>query len=135
MLSVTESTFVFGEGEQPENRKGVLSSISTVYDPLGFARPLLMPGREINQEPCKMKFSWNDTLPEELCRRWRKWKEDLTNLQGFNIPRWKEGRVARAELHHFADASQEHGYGTASYLRLVNDQGNIYCSFVTVNPV
>ena len=26
--------FVFGKGEQPENRKGVLSSISTVYDPL-----------------------------------------------------------------------------------------------------
>ena len=28
--------FVFGKGEQPENRKGVLSSISTVNDPLGF---------------------------------------------------------------------------------------------------
>ena len=49
--------FVFGKGEQPENRKGVLSSISTVYDPLGFASPLLLPGREINQELCKMKFS------------------------------------------------------------------------------
>ena len=61
--------FVFGKGEQPENRKGVLSSISTVYDPLGFASPLLLPGREINQELCKMKFSWTDTLPEELCLR------------------------------------------------------------------
>ncbi|XP_015754719.1 PREDICTED: uncharacterized protein LOC107334302 [Acropora digitifera] len=126
--------FVFGKGEQPENRKGVLSSISTVYDPLGFASPLLLPGRKINQELCKMKFSWTDTLPEELCLRWRKWKEDLMSLQDFNIPRCLKpegfGRLTRAELHHFADASQEHGYGTVSYLRLINDQRNIHCSFV-----
>ena len=124
--------FEFGKGEQPENRKGVPSSISTVYDPLGFASPLLLPGREINQELCKMKFSWTYTLPEELCLRWRKWKEDLMSLQDFNIPRCLKpegfGRVTRAELHHFADASQEHGY--VSYLRVINDQGNIHCSFV-----
>ncbi|XP_068690419.1 uncharacterized protein [Montipora foliosa] len=56
------------------------------------------------------------------------------SLQDFNIPRCLKpegfGRVTRAELHHFADASQEHGYGTASYLRLINDQGNIHSSFV-----
>ena len=74
--------FVFGKGEQPGNRKGVLSSIPTVYDPLGFASPLLLPGREINQELCKMKLSWNDTLSEELCLRWRKCK-DLMSLQDF----------------------------------------------------
>ena len=126
--------FVFGKGEQPENRKGVLSSISTVYAPLGFASPLLLPGRKINQELCKLKFSWTDTLPEELCLRWRKWKEDLMSLQDFNIPRCLKpegfGRLTRAELHHFADASQEHGYGTVSYLRLIIDQGNIHRSLV-----
>ena len=89
---------MFGKGEQPENRKGVLSSISTVYDPLGFASPLLLPGREINQALCKLKFSWNDSLPEELCHRWNNWKEDLMSLQGFNILRCFKpegfGRVA-----------------------------------------
>ena len=29
-----------------------------------------------------------------------------------------------------ADASQEHGYGTASYLRIIYDQGKIHYSFV-----
>ena len=126
--------FVFGKGEQPENGKGVLSSIATVYDPLGFASPLLLPGREINQELCKLKFSWNDNLPEELSVRWRRWREGLVCLKGFSIPRCFKpgsfGKVMRAELHHFADASQEHGYGTVSYLRLINDQGQIHCSFV-----
>ena len=101
--------FVLSEREQPENRKGVLSSIATVYDPLGFASPLLLPGREINQELCKLKLSWDDNLPEEIRHRWRKWREGLMSLQGFRIPRCfkPEGlvRVARAELHHFADAS------------------------------
>lgn len=69
--------FVFGKGEQPENRKGVLSPIPTVYDPQRFASPFLLPGREINQELCKLNFCCNDTLPEELCHRKRKWKEDL----------------------------------------------------------
>ena len=38
--------------------------------------------------------------------------------------------MKHVELHHFADASQEHGYGTASYLRLVNSRGQIHCCFV-----
>ena len=33
------------------------------------------------------------------------------------------------ELHHFADASSE-AYGTASYIRMVDAQGNIHVSFV-----
>ena len=88
----------------------------------------------INQELCKLKFSWNDNLPEEICVRWRRWREGLMSLEGFSIPRCFKpegfGKVVRAELHHFADPSQEHGYVTASFLRLINDNGKILCSFV-----
>ena len=72
--------FVFSEREQPENRKGVLSSIATVYDPRGFSSPLLLLGREINQELCKLKLSWDENLPEEILLRWRKWREGLMSL-------------------------------------------------------
>ena len=126
--------FVMNDKERPENRKGVLSSIATVYDPLGFASPLLLPGREMNQELCKLKLDWNEKLPRELCERWKSWREGLLSLQGFSIPRCFKpkdfGEVKHVELHHFADASQEHGYGTASYLRLVNSRGQIHCCFV-----
>ena len=33
------------------------------------------------------------------------------------------------ELHHFSDAS-DYGYGQCSYLRLVDDNGQVHCSFV-----
>lgn len=39
------------------------------------------------------------------------------------------GKVAKAEIHHFSDASFK-GYGQCSYLRLVNEDGQIHCSFV-----
>ena len=39
------------------------------------------------------------------------------------------GQVATCKLHQFADAS-ETGYGTVSYLRLINMDGDVHCSFV-----
>ena len=120
--------------EYPENRRGVLSSISTIYNPLGFASPLLLPGREINQELCRLRYDWNENLPHDLLTRWTEWKDGLETLNDYSIQRCFKpaefGKVTRAELHHFADASEHHGYGTASYLRLVNDEGQIHCSFV-----
>ena len=41
-----------------KNRKGVLSSVATAYDPLGFASPLLLLGKEISQELCRLELSW-----------------------------------------------------------------------------
>ena len=116
--------FVFSEREQPENCKGVLSSVATVLDPLRFASSLLQLEREINQELCKLKLSWDNNIPEEIRLRWRKWREGPMTLQEFRISRCFKpesfGRVARAEPHHFANASQENGYGKVSYLPLIS---------------
>lgn len=39
------------------------------------------------------------------------------------------GNIRSCQLHHFSDAS-ESGYGTVTYLRFQNDEGNVHCSFV-----
>ena len=100
---------------QPETRRGILSSIATIYDPLGYASPLLLPGREITQELCRMKYKWDERLPEELVGRWREWKDGLASFNNFSIPRtfilFGFGDVERVELHHFADGSEDHGNG------------------------
>ena len=119
---------------QPENRKGVLSLIATIYDPLGLVGLLILPGRVVNQELCRLKYDWNDRLPDELALRWRDWKKGLASLTSYSIPRFLTprdfGEVERAELHHFADASEGHGYGTVTHLRFVNKEGGIHNSFV-----
>ena len=120
---------VVTDKKEPNNQKGVLSLITTVYDPLGFASPLILPAREINQELCGLKFDWNCELPPELYSCWIKWKKDLVSLNRYEIWRCFKpkgfGKIKRTELHHFVDASQEHGYGTASYLRFVNDRDSL----------
>ena len=37
------------------------------------------------------------------------------------------GKIVETSLHYFSDASQK-GYGQCSYMRLVNDVGEIHCS-------
>ena len=72
-------------------------------------------------------------MPNEIQTRWLKWKSELEELQSFATPRCYKpvdfGKVAKAEIHDFLDASFK-GYGQCSYLRLVSEDGQIHCSFV-----
>lgn len=54
---VETGTFQFGITLQnkPLTRRGILSTVSSVYDPLGFAAPLLLVGKQTLQELCRDK--------------------------------------------------------------------------------
>ena len=59
------------------------------------------------------------------------WKANLSDLGGIRIPRcnFSQEGLAHMELHQFADTS-EIGYGTVSYLRKIDEDGQIECSFI-----
>ena len=61
------------------------------------------------------------------------WLHNLTQLSTVIIPRCfvipQFGKVVRRELHHFSDASTM-GYGQCTYLKQINEHGDICCSFV-----
>ncbi|XP_055046840.2 uncharacterized protein [Misgurnus anguillicaudatus] len=119
--------------QQPATRRGILSTVASVYDPLGFVAPVLLNGKRILQEVCKRGTGWDDSLSTELQLQWEQWKQNLSELQEINIPRTYAptnfGKIVMAELHHFSDASTQ-GYGQCSYLRLRNENGNIHCALV-----
>ena len=73
-------------------------------------------------------------IPIEQQQQWNNWFQDLPKLEELQIDRCYKpkafGRVTNRQLHHFADASQE-GYGTVTYLRLVNEEGEVQTAFVT----
>ena len=125
--------FIISSKDRPCTRRGILSEVSTIFDPLGFVAPDLLEGKAILQELCHQNVGWNDPVLAELQARWVKWKLELEELENFAIPRCYRppdfGQVAKAELHHFSDASLK-GYGQCIYLRLTNQVGKIYCSFV-----
>ena len=54
-------------------------------------------------------------------------------MQNINIPRCYKptdfGQIVEYTLHHFSDAS-ETGYGQASYLRMINENGDVHCCLI-----
>lgn len=133
--SIKEDSFRFNNTlkDQPATRRGILSTVASIYDPLGFLAPYVLNGKRILQEMCNQGTGWDEHLPERLKPRWESWQRDFTNLQKINITRCylpaDFGEVVETELHHFSDASTS-GYGQCSYLRVKNKKGEIHCSLV-----
>ena len=119
--------------DQPLTRRGILSTVNSVYDPLGFLAPVILAGKLILQELCKNQYDWDSDLPESLRPQWEKWRSSLLVLDALRISRCYKpnnfGQVKQVELHHFSDASTS-GYGQCSYLRVMNDKDEVHCSFV-----
>lgn len=88
-------------------------------------RPVLLEGKTILKELYRNNNGWNDPVPNDIRSKWR---SELEGLQSFAKP-IDFGRVVKAEIHHFPDASFK-GYGQCSFLRLINENGKICCSFV-----
>ena len=119
--------------EKPLTRRGIVSIISSVYDPLGFTAPFLLPAKILMQDLSRSNLAWDDPLESKHATRWNVWLNELPKIQQISVkgcvkPPNPE-RIVSTQLHNFADASQS-GYGAVSYLRFKDENGNIYCSFV-----
>ena len=116
-----------------DTRRGCLSTTSSTFDPLGMIGPVLLPAKRVMQKTWQFKLHWDERLPEELLKGWKKWKEELVLLNHVKIPHCyfhsSCPTLALFQLHHFRDAS-EIGYGTVSYLRKQAEDGTVQCSFI-----
>ncbi len=116
-------TFDVTNKPQPHTRRGILSAMSSIYDPLGFLAPHIVPAKLLLQELCRRNVGWDEEKPQSLSDKWIVWKEELKQITNFQVSRCIKPKpfnnYAHAQLHHFADAS-ELAYGSVSYLRLVN---------------
>ncbi|PFX17955.1 hypothetical protein AWC38_SpisGene17711 [Stylophora pistillata] len=48
--------------DRPNTRRGILSLSSSVYDPLGFVAPVILPAKKLLQKLCKQKLGWDDPI-------------------------------------------------------------------------
>ena len=118
--------------DQPCTRRGILATISSVYDPLGFIAPVMLVGKKILQDFCNTR-DWDEPLDETTRMRWKKWRYELFLLENVKVKRSLKppefGKVKSAQLHTMSDASTIR-YGQCSYLRLVDEHGTIHVSFL-----
>ena len=116
--------------EKPATKRGILSTVSQIYDPLGFLAPMILVGKQILKEICQRGYDWDDLLTDDIVQGWEKWKAELLLLPYIEIQRCVKpndfGNVKTVELHNFSDASTK-GYGQCSYLRITNEADDVHC--------
>ena len=125
---------------RPFTKRGILSTINSLFDPVGIASPIILYGRLMQRQILTNKshlenYEWDDLLPSQYFSPWSDWLSSLDQLSQFHIPRgfYPEGfNPKRQELHVFCDAS-EHAIGHVNYLRSIDCDGNTHVSFVSAS--
>ena len=127
-------TFSVNLPNKPFTRRGVLSVVNSIYDPLGLAAPVVLVGKLLLQHLVvlgkkKQKdkpLGWDEPLPDDSNLRWQSWRTELPALENVSVSRCYHprnfGRVTRSEIHAFSDASKD-AIATAVYLKQVNEEG------------
>ncbi|CAG2211230.1 unnamed protein product [Mytilus edulis] len=125
--------FQINTNDHPHTKRGILSVVSSVYDPLGIASPFVLIGRSILQNLCKQQVDWDEEINETDEKKWISWLNQLNELHNVKIDRCYKPpnfeNVMSTQIHCFSDAS-DIGYGMVFYLRLIDKTGRIHCSFV-----
>lgn len=73
--------------DQPLTRRGILSMVSSVFDPLEFLVPFTLKAKCLLQELCKLQLGWDEKIPGYLAQQWNEWLQDLERLSDFKVSR------------------------------------------------
>ena len=69
----------------PLTRRGILSSVNSVYDPFGYGAPFLLPVKQLLQQLCAEQKDWDDEISDNQRAIWERWRNSLCLLTDVNI--------------------------------------------------
>ncbi|XP_051173510.1 uncharacterized protein LOC127289564 [Leptopilina boulardi] len=102
--------FIFqlpSQSSGPTTKRIILSEVAQLFDPLGFLSPFIIRAKMLLQELWLANLGWDDPIPDEIIKKWFKFKRELDQLSMISIPRWLNLTAqSTVELHGFSDASQ-----------------------------
>ena len=119
--------FVFKSdlADKPVTKRGILSTINSIFDPLGFLSPIILNGKLILRDIVASGKDWDESLSPDIENKWVKWKDGLKNLNAVQVPRcYIKGSLSQMsdiEFHIFSDASEK-AIASVVYV-LAKDQG------------
>ena len=87
--NITADTFTFQavDDNKPFTFRGVLSTLNTLYDPLGFLATVTIQGRLLLRELSMRAEDWDSPLATDMEEKFNKWRDSLQDLQEHQIPR------------------------------------------------
>ncbi|XP_062610110.1 uncharacterized protein LOC134271902 [Saccostrea cucullata] len=116
--------------QRPFTRRGVLSVINSLYDPLGFTAPVTLQGKLLLREMMSSfsgPLDWDEPLQPTFQRRWQDWVISLQQLELLKIPRMycklSVTFSSKCEVHICSDASKE-AIAAVAYLKVFTESGS-----------
>ena len=80
LLSLTNSNLKLVSKKNLLTRRGILSVVSSLFDPLGFVAPVILIAKLLLQNLCRLKLKWDDQIPAEVAKQWTSWVHGLKTL-------------------------------------------------------
>lgn len=71
----------------PITKHAVLSTIASLFDPLGWLAPVVITAKIIMQKLWAAQCDWDAQLPNNLLESWRRFYEQLSSLRDLSIPK------------------------------------------------
>ncbi len=126
-------TYEVSSVNKPFTKRGVLSTVNSIFDPLGMVSPVTVQGRALLRELSNYTSDWDALLPEERRKEWETWRDSLQDLKQLHIPRTyisvSLSEAKLVELCVFSDASIK-AISAVAYLRAIDSDGNSNVGFV-----
>ena len=119
------------ETEKMTKRK-ILSRIAKMYDPIGFAAPIIIKAKIGMQRLWQLGIGWDEELSSLETSRWLSLFEEMTELQNVELERCLTPplSIQKPILCVFSDAS-ESAFGACVYIRWQLSNGQFETRFVT----
>lgn len=115
--------------DKPFTRRGFLSVLNSIFDPLGFLAAVTIHGKSLLRKFMSNGLDWDDTFQTHDHEEWKNWIESLECLEDLRIPRTSPSHASRCELHIFSDAS-ETAIAAVSYLRMFDKDEASHTGFL-----
>lgn len=132
-LQTDSFTFRVSRDVKPFTRRGMLSTVNSLYDPLGFTSPITVQGKALVRDISSDQYEWDTPLPLEKQTQWKAWTNSLTELEQVCIQRAyipvSMSCCKWIELCVFTDASTL-AIAAVAYLRALDSEGRWHVGFV-----
>lgn len=125
-------TYQISDDMKPFTRRGVLSTINSLFDPLGFISPVVIQGKVLLRDLTSENADWDSPLPAVKRNEWNEWRESLMVLENLRIPRVHVPtsiEMVSREMHIFSDASEK-AISAVAFIRTVDVSGKCHVGFV-----
>ena len=93
----------------PPNKRGILGTSTSLFDPTGFLAPFLLKPKLLLQVLWMLNFAWDQEVDDEHLKVWKRWLEAAKRVDEIKLDRCYnlfEKPAEEIRLHMFCDASK-----------------------------